>query len=130
MAVAEGRERGVLASLDRGVDLAEEVAERLAVAFAVAGGIARETPRRLDVVRRVLHDDLLRARGGAEQHLGGKLLVPRQAGDRSLALEQQLVLAATGARREHERSCDAVAEAEQQRCVVLERATGKAPEVR
>ena len=130
MAVLERRKRRVRLPGNRGVDIGEEVAERLAVALAVPGRVAGETARLLRIRRRVLDDDLPRRVGRTQEHLGRQLLIPREAALRALALEQELVLPAARPRGEDERAGEVVAEPKQERGVVLERAAGERPELR
>ena len=65
----------------------------------------------------------------AEQHHGRRLLIPGEPRIASLALEQQLILAAGGPGRENERTRNAAPEAQQQARLVLERATGVVAEL-
>ncbi|TML88471.1 MAG: hypothetical protein E6G08_07915 [Actinobacteria bacterium] len=68
------------------IHLGEEVAEGIAVAFCMAGRVARQDAG-------VLHDDPRRL-GRAVQQDVRLLLVPREAAPLSFDLEQQLVLSA------------------------------------
>src|SRR5437764_8531300 len=116
VAVLEGRKRLVLLAGDRSIDVAKEIRERVAVALRVAGREAGERAR-----RRILDDELRRPVGVTMEELVRALLVPAQPPARSLALEEELVLAPGSARREQERAGYVALEAQQQRCVVLER---------
>src|SRR5207244_2312436 len=91
--------------------------------------VARQQASARAVRQRILDDDLPRAVGGAVQELGRRLLVPSEACEGALTLEEQLVLAPCGARREDERADGAARVAEEERCVVLERPAGEGAEV-